>query len=103
MNRSGNVVADLLRMLGEGGIHSVAELARRLGTGDEMIVAIAEDLQRRGFLTPLHDGCGAACGGCAMAEGCAAPGRASSGLGMLALTEKGRRWSQNPVFDTTGN
>jgi hypothetical protein len=103
MNHSGNLVTGLLQVLDEGGIHSIAEIARRLGAGEGLIVAIAEELQRRGLLTPLNDNCGTGCRGCAMSGACAAPGQASSGFGMMALTAKGRRWAQNRYVDTMGN
>ncbi len=39
---------DLLRLLGDGGIHSTAELARRLGVNEMLLATMTADLTRRG-------------------------------------------------------
>ena len=51
---------DLLRLLGDGGIHSTAELARRLGVNEPLVTAMTGDLTRRGYLAPVDTGCGTA-------------------------------------------
>ena len=76
---------DLLRLLGDGGIHSTAELARRLGVNETMVTALTGDLTRRGYLAALDMGCATACDGCGMGAACSEP-RAP----LLTLTAKGQ-------------
>ena len=40
---------DLLRLLGDGGIHSTAELTRRLGINEALLATMTGDLTRRGI------------------------------------------------------
>ena len=47
---SGVVMGRLLRLLGEGGIRSTAELARRLDISEGLVGLMMEDLTRRGYL-----------------------------------------------------
>jgi hypothetical protein len=82
----------MLQMLEEGGIHSTAELARRLGVTEALITALAEDLARRGYLAPVDDGCGSSCSGCWAAGNCGRPQLTP----MLALTPKGRQAAHRP-------
>ena len=82
---------DLLRLLGDGGIHSTAELARRLGVNETMVAAMTGDLTRRGYLAAIDTGCATACDGCGVAAACAAPGEPASHASLLALTPKGQR------------
>jgi hypothetical protein len=76
---------DLLRLLGDGGIHSTAELARRLGVSETMVTALTCDLTRRGYLAALDMGCATACDGCGLGATCSEP-RAP----LLTLTAKGQ-------------
>jgi hypothetical protein len=82
---------DLLRLLGDGGIHSTAELARRLGVNEALLTTMTGDLTRRGYLTALDTSCATACDGCGVAAACAAPGEPSAHASLLALTPKGQR------------
>jgi hypothetical protein len=82
---------DLLRLLGDGGIHSTAELARRLGVSEALVSAMTSDLTRRGYLAALDTGCATACDGCGLSAACAAPGEPSAHASLLALTPKGQR------------
>jgi len=77
----------MLQLLDEGGIHSTAELARQLETTEAMVAAMAENLARQGYLTPIESGCETSCSGCWAAESC---GR-SQHTAMLALTIRGRQ------------
>jgi hypothetical protein len=79
----------MLQLLGEGGIHSTAGLARRLGISERLVAAMAEDLTRHGYLTPIAQECGSSCSGCWAATSCGRPESAPT----LALTPKGRRVS----------
>ena len=77
----------MLQLLEEGGIHSTAELARRLGTTEALVAAMAENLTHHGYLTRVETGCETSCTGCWAAESC---GR-SQHTAMLALTIRGRQ------------
>ena len=76
---------DLLRLLSDGGIHSTAELARRLGVNEALLATMTGDLTRRGYLAALDMGCATACDGCGMGATCSDP-RAP----LLTLTAKGQ-------------
>ena len=80
---------DLLRILGDGGIHSTAELARRLGVNEALLATMTGDLTRRGYLTPVDTGCGTGCDGCGLAKACA-PAPDNTPAPLLMLTAKGR-------------
>ncbi len=45
-------------------------LAQRMGTSEEMVKAMIDDLKRRGLLTEINLGCGEACNGCQLANNC---------------------------------
>lgn len=81
----------MLRVLGDGGIHSIAELARRMGVSQELARLMAEDLTRRGYLAALADGCAPACDDCALSNACGTAGSPGSKPLLLALTAKGRQ------------
>jgi hypothetical protein len=82
---------DLLRLLSDGGIHSTAELARRLGVNEALLTAMTGDLTRRGYLAALDTCWAIACEGCGLSTSCAAPGEPPVHPAMLALTQKGRQ------------
>jgi Mn-dependent DtxR family transcriptional regulator len=65
------VLNEVLRLLAEGGVHSTAELARRLEVSEELVTTMVEDLARRGYLTRLTLDCRIACKGCSLAHTCA--------------------------------
>jgi hypothetical protein len=91
--RENLMLNDLLRLLGDGGIHSTAELARRLGVSEALVMAMTGDLTRRGYLTALDTSCATACDGCGLPASCAAPGEPTpdnTRAPMLMLTAKGR-------------
>lgn len=78
----------MLHLLEEGGIHSTAELARRLETTEALVAALAEHLTRHGYLTPITRDCDAPCSGCWAAGNC---GRPAPAFPTLTLTPKGRQ------------
>ena len=84
-------LAEMLRSLADGGIHSTAELARRLEVGEELLAAMVDDLIRRGYLAAVDQSCGVACDGCGIRSACAAPGAALASPRLLSLTDRGRR------------
>lgn len=81
----------MLRLLREGGIHSTAELARRLGVGKELARLMVEDLARRGYLATLQTDCASACEGCALAGACGTAAAQAGAPALLALSAKGRQ------------
>jgi len=89
-NATRTPLAEMLRLLADGGIHSTAELARRLEVGEGLLAAMVDDLSRRGYLAAVDQSCGATCDGCGVRSACAAPG-ATPPARLLALTDRGRR------------
>ena len=88
-----SLVERMLRLLEEGGIHSTAELARRLGTTEALVTAMAENLTHHGYLAPIETGCETSCTGCWAAERCSgSPATAPT----LALTPRGRQAVRRP-------
>jgi hypothetical protein len=77
----------LLKMVGEGGVHSYSELARSLRVSDELLEQMVEDLVRLGYLEPVGGTCSSACGECAMSDLCAIGGQGQ----VWTLTAKGSR------------
>ena len=94
---------ELLRALREGGMHSTAELARRLGLSEGIVAVMAEELARHGYLAALDAGCSGGCKGCipvsstsgahaaGSASACSLPRETVSRPALFTLTEKGRR------------
>lgn len=82
-------MTNILRLLSEGGIHSMAELARRLEVSEALVTAMTEDLTRRGYLTALSMGCTTGCEKCPLAGVCATPSQ-PTGARTFALAAKGR-------------
>jgi predicted ArsR family transcriptional regulator len=64
----------LLSLVGQGGVHSYADLARQLDTTEELLEQMLQDLARMGYLRPVADGCETQCAGCPLAETCAIGG-----------------------------
>ncbi len=85
------MLAELLRILNAGGLHSMQEVASQMGVSEALVGEMADALARRGYLAPVTAGCApaSACAGCAMEPMCGTDGRAPAR--MLALTERGRR------------
>ncbi len=75
----------LLRLLGDGALHTSAGLASRLGLSEPLVAAMIEDLTRHGYLASLPQGCPTACASCGLTQAC----RIMPPL--LVLTPKGRR------------
>jgi predicted ArsR family transcriptional regulator len=75
----------LLRLLSEGGAHSLAELARALGVSEELLRPMIADLVRLGYLHPVAAGCQGNCAECPLLR------RSPGGCEHLwALTAKGK-------------
>lgn len=82
---------EMLHQLGEGGIHSTAELARGLGVSRTLVAAMTDDLVRRGYLMPIGHTCSTACGECSLARACNTLDGPETTARTFVLTEKGRR------------
>ena len=74
----------LLSLLGQGGVHSYADLARQLDVSEELLEQMLQDLVRMGYLRPLADGCEAQCTSCPLEGTCAIGGPTR----VWTLTEK---------------
>ncbi len=98
-----SVMGNLLRVLADGGLHSTAELARRLDISVGLVTAMTDDLVRRGYLAEMGPACGTGCAGCGtphlrppqvgagVQAACHLPGTDRATPVLLALTEKGQR------------
>lgn len=82
---------EMLQLLDTGGMHSTAELARRLHVGEALVRLMVEDLTRRGYLTALQTDCATSCSGCALSGVCGTHDTMSQSAPLLALTGKGRQ------------
>ena len=74
----------LLSLVGQGGVHSYADLARQLDVSEELLERMLQDLARMGYLRPIADGCEAHCAGCPLEKTCAIGGPTR----VWTLTEK---------------
>ena len=81
------MLEELLRRIAAGGTHSLAELANKLGVGEELLRQMIEDLTRLGYLRLVTGGCAEHCTGCSLAGTCAV---GSAGQ-VWSLTDKGER------------
>jgi Mn-dependent DtxR family transcriptional regulator len=88
--REGTVLQQLLSVLGDGGLHTTDEAARRLKVGEPLVAAMVDNLERAGYLVGIPGGCSMTCGGCGAAEACGVAGNGSAPARLLALTAKGR-------------
>ncbi len=93
------MLEQLLDLLATGGVHTPGELAARLGVSDGLLDQMLADLSRMGYLrqvgdmacSPSPDAPSGRCGGCRLAEACAA---GKSGGRVWALSDRILR--QNP-------
>lgn len=79
----------LLSELRTGGTFETGELASRLGTTPEMLVAMLEHLQRSGKIQPFNT-CSDTCTECSLSNSCRRPDPESSSgqtLRLFTLTE----------------
>ncbi len=60
----------LMTVMQRGGVVTLEEVARELGTTSEVAAGMLEHLARAGWLRDLTSDCGRACGGCALAREC---------------------------------
>jgi hypothetical protein len=81
------VLEQLLKTISEGGVHSYTELARSLGTSEELLDQMVGHLVRLGYLEPVGGVCSSTCEGCAMGGLCAVGGQGHA----WTLTSKGAR------------
>ena len=64
----------LLSLVGQGGVHSYADLARQLDVSEELLEQMLQDVARMGYLRPVADGCEVHCADCPLAETCTSGG-----------------------------
>ncbi|TEU18597.1 MAG: hypothetical protein E3J21_05600 [Anaerolineales bacterium] len=64
----------LLSLVGQGGVHSYADLARQLDVSEALLEQMLQDLARMGYLQPVADGCETHCADCPMTGACAIGG-----------------------------
>ena len=76
----------LLNLVGQGGVHSYADLARQLDVTEELLEQMLEHLARMGYLRPVADGCETHCANCSIANTCDIIGSTR----MWTLTERGQ-------------
>jgi hypothetical protein len=69
-----------LQILNEGGTHTPADLAHRLGVGQGLLEQMLADLERMGYLRQMPARCPSHCAGCPLDGRC-------------AVVEGGRVWS----------
>ncbi|MGQ9586219.1 MAG: FeoC-like transcriptional regulator [Anaerolineae bacterium] len=77
------MLQDALRLMAEGGVRSLAELAERLEVSQDLALQMLEDLKRGGYLKADLMGCTGACEGCPAAHTC-------------SLTAQARLWTVTP-------
>jgi hypothetical protein len=80
----------LLQLIGTGGIHSYAVVARELGVTESLLDSMIAELVRLGYLRPAEAACEGHCQGC--------PERGACGIGgagrAWVLTERGSRMAK---------
>jgi hypothetical protein len=83
------MLSQLLEVLGAGGTHRVADLARELETTPELVEVMLEDLTRMGYLKLVGEECAEGCAACPLAGRCAvgAPSLGAGGGRVWALAE----------------
>ena len=66
-----NMLEALINEIRQGGTLQPAALAAKLNTSQGLVEMMLEDLERRGLLSQLNNGCSTtACHGCAIADSC---------------------------------
>ena len=70
------MLEQVLMQVGQGGVHSYADLARQLAISEELLEQMLQDLARMGFIRPVADVCGIHCTGCPQTKACATERRA---------------------------
>ncbi len=76
----------LLSLVGQGGVHSYADLAHQLGVSEELLEQMLQDLARMGYIQPVGGTCDTSkCHHCPLGSGCAMDARGR----VWVLTGKG--------------
>jgi Mn-dependent DtxR family transcriptional regulator len=82
------MLEDALRLVAEGRVGNLDELAARLEVSRDLAVQMLADLVQAGYLKVERMGCTAACEGCPLAEECAL----GPGVRLWTVTPKGQAW-----------
>lgn len=77
------MLARLLALIAEGGVHTTAELAGSLEVSRELVDAMLAELQRQGYLAPPPSTCASTCAGCPMQTACCRVETPSGGVATL--------------------
>jgi len=81
------MLAQLLNEIRTVGTARTDLLARRMGTSEELVKVMLDDLKRRGLLTEVNTSCGDSCQGCQLTNSCMPKQKASR---IWQLTSKHR-------------
>jgi predicted ArsR family transcriptional regulator len=86
----------LLSLVGQGGVHSYADLARQLDVNEELLEQMLQDLAQMGYLRRVGTDCEGRCAGCPLSSACAVgrPGQ------VWALTERSWRGRRDDTGGT---
>jgi bacterioferritin-associated ferredoxin len=85
------MLQELLRLVSSGGVHSLRQLAQRLGVSQPLVESILDELVRRGYLRPMDRSSHDVCDSCPTASNCSSCHSAR----VWALTEAGVRIAQS--------
>jgi len=81
------MVRNLLKLLAEGDIHNIPQLARTLEVSEEIVRMIMADFTRQGFLQTVNSNCDLQCKSCPIRKTCT-PRKTPK---IWVVTEKGYR------------
>ena len=84
-------LGEMLRLLNDARIYSMAEMADRMRVETELVRAMADQLILAGYLMPAGGDPSPACGSCRSKSGCGHACTSFPGTSLLTLTAKGRR------------
>lgn len=82
------MLEDLLRLVAEGRVANLDELATHLEVSRDLAAQMLADLAQAGYLKVERMGCTAGCEGCPVAAECAL----GPGLRLWTVTPKGQAW-----------
>jgi len=76
---------NILRLIQQGTVHNLQELAQTLNVNTTLITQMTQQLTQQGYLASAQSGCAGGCGGCGHQPACAL----SPALHLWTLTKKG--------------
>ena len=87
---------NLLKLLAEGDIHNIPQLARMLGVSEEIVRMMIADLTRQGYLQTVNSNCDLQCKSCPTRKACTL-GKTPK---IWVVTEKGYHLISDERFKT---